>query len=91
MDATVRNSNYFEDCQLYVVIPSGINALVSAVLVVACLVTRKVISTTAVSFLLLNVLCAIELIIRNLLCIECDKLFPMTLKAELHCQVKTIN
>lgn len=50
MDATVRNSNYFEDCQLYVVIPSGINALVSAVLVVACLVTRKVISTTAVLY-----------------------------------------
>ncbi|XP_047481001.1 uncharacterized protein LOC125033491 [Penaeus chinensis] len=45
---TVNNSNYFKDCRLYVVTPSGINALVSAVLVVACLVSRKVTSTTAV-------------------------------------------
>lgn len=48
VDGTRKNSNYFGDCRLYVVIPSGVNALVSAVLVMACFVSRKVISTTAV-------------------------------------------
>ncbi|XP_042855958.1 uncharacterized protein LOC122242674 [Penaeus japonicus] len=48
LDARRKASNYFEDCRLYVIIPSGVNVLVSAVLVVACLISRKVLSTTTV-------------------------------------------